>query len=119
MTSCKTYLDPTLNAGHKSASSILEVTTLPRPPASREAESKAGACLAAPHTETLTYITVVNTNNATTMSSTECRIDGVAEPNNKRAIFEILRSGFCNISLAIRKRIPQENSSQTITPNPI
>ncbi len=93
MTSCKTYLDPTLNAGHKSASSTLEVTTLPRPPARREAESKAEACLAAPHTETLTYITVVNTNNATTMSSTECRIDELAEPNNKRAIFEIPVSG--------------------------
>jgi hypothetical protein len=105
MTSCKTYLDPTLNAAHPSASSTLEVTTLPPPPASREAKSKAGTCLAALHTETLPHITVANTNNATTKSPTECRIDELAEPNNKRAI-EIPRSGFCNIFLSIRKRIP-------------
>jgi len=96
-----------LNAAHPSASSTLEVTTLPPPPASRETKSKAGTCLAAPHTETLPHITVANTNNATTTSPTECRIDELAEPNNKRAI-EIPRSGFCNIFLAIRKRIPQE-----------
>jgi hypothetical protein len=86
MRSCKTYLDPTLNAGHKSASSTSEVTTLPRPPASREPESKAGTCLAAPHIETLIHITVVNKNNATTRFSTECRIDELAEPNSERAI---------------------------------